>query len=271
MFNGRPPGGLCGERFDEDWMRLEPVEAGLHLRKYVSCDIDRPVDIGLCHGGAEKKTLFQDRMHFWYDDEKSKRYEIMEQRQFQEWVSGVGWLSPSQRRQLPASLQGRAEQASSLSAVEVHRGENRRYPHCAAPGALSRGKARGLRRYQCKVCRKTFNAATGTALQGLHKKDRFPAFGLAVRKSAERCGIALATAFHCRHRFLETRDGNPARLTGMVEADETGFPGGPRRTAQSRTQGGAAQRASRGCQPKSPRCWSPQVAAARRPARSFVP
>jgi len=40
----------------------------------------------------------------------------------------------------------------SLSAIGVSAGEDRRCPHSAVPGAISRGKARGLRRYQCEAC-----------------------------------------------------------------------------------------------------------------------
>jgi len=64
-------------------------------------------------------------------------------------------------------------------------------------------------------------------LQGLHKKDRFLAFGtclaegLTVRESAARCKISPATAFHWWHRFLGTKDRNPCSLTGIVEVDET--------------------------------------------------
>ena len=71
--------------------------------------------------------------------------------------------------------------------------------------------ARGLRRIQCKACKKTFNAATGTALQGLHKRDRWLTFedcladGLTVRESAERCNFAVSTSFRWRHRFLGTQ------------------------------------------------------------------
>ena len=44
--------------------------------------------------------------------------------------------------------------------------DERRCPHCASGGAVSRGKARGLRRYRRKACGKTFGALTGTALSG---------------------------------------------------------------------------------------------------------
>ncbi len=84
-----------------------------------------------------------------------------------------------------------------------------------------------LRRYQCKGCRKTFNAATGTPLSGLHRKDKWLAFGtcladgLTVRASAERCGLAVNTALRWRHRFPAAKDLKARKLTGIVEADET--------------------------------------------------
>ena len=87
--------------------------------------------------------------------------------------------------------------------------------------------ARGLRRYRCKACNKTFNATIGTALQGLHKKGRWLAYGdclaygLTVRESAERCNLAVSTSFRWRHRFLGTLDQHPPKLTGIVEVDET--------------------------------------------------
>ncbi len=78
-----------------------------------------------------------------------------------------------------------------------------------------------------KGCRKTFNAATGTPLSGLHRKDRWlafgscPADGLTVRASAERCKFAVNTAFRWRHRFLTAQDPKAYKPTGIVEADET--------------------------------------------------
>ena len=38
------------------------------------------------------------------------------------------------------------------AAIEFGVDEARRSPHCAPKGALSRGKAQGLRRYRCKGC-----------------------------------------------------------------------------------------------------------------------
>ena len=151
----------------------------------------------------------------------------MDYKQFQEWLSGIEQLSPAQRQQAEAVFMGGSEASASLAAVEASVGEDRQCPHCGTPGAVSRGKARGLRRYQCKGCKKTFNAATGTPLAGLHRKDRWLAFGtcladgLTVRASAQRCGFAVNTAFRWRHRFLTAEHQKPRKLTGIVEADET--------------------------------------------------
>ena len=124
-------------------------------------------------------------------------------------------------------LQGKTEAVASLEAIEAKLAETRQCPHCDTSGAVSRGRTRGLRRYQCKACKKTFNAATGTALQGVHKKERWLTYGecladeMTIRKSAERCNIAVSTAFNWRHRFLGTQEQPLPKLKGIVEADET--------------------------------------------------
>ena len=152
----------------------------------------------------------------------------MDHKQFQDWLSGIDHLSPAQRQEAETVFMGVSEASSSLAAIEASVGESRQCPHCGTPGAISRGKARGLRRYQCKGCnKKTFNAATGTPLSGLHRKDKWLAFGtclsdgLTVRASAERCKFAVNTAFRWRHRFLTTDNPKARKLTGIVEVDET--------------------------------------------------
>ena len=142
----------------------------------------------------------------------------MDNEQFQCWLAGIDSLSAAQRREAEAVFSGRTGSGSSLAAVELAVDADRHCPHCGKPGAVSRGKARGLRRYQCKICRRTFNAATGTPLSGLHYKDRWLAFGgcLAagetVRASADHCNLAVNTAFRWRHRFLEAAKKAPQKL-----------------------------------------------------------
>ena len=139
----------------------------------------------------------------------------MEHKQFQNWVSGVDALSQGQRQQTQGLLSGVSDENASLMAIEARLAETRQCPHCNTAGAVSRGMARGLRRYQCKACKKTFNAVTGTTLRGLHKKGRWLTYGdcltdgATVRESAERCDFAVTTAFRWRHRFLGTLDQPP--------------------------------------------------------------
>ena len=132
--------------------------------------------------------------------------------------------------------------------------------------------ARRLRRYRCKACKKTFNAATGTALQGLHKKGRWLTFGdclangLTVRKAAERCNFAASTSIRWRHRFLGTQDQNPLKLTGIVEVDETYVLESRKGIAilTERRAAGAAKPVSVACQTIRFRYYLPWTAAEQR-------
>ncbi len=151
----------------------------------------------------------------------------MDGKQFQDWLAGMDNLSETQRTEALAVLSGQPDAVLSLAAVEATVEEDRRCPHCSAPGAISRGRARGLRRYQCKGCGRTFNAATGTPLSGLHHKERWLTFGMSlaegetVRESARRCGLGVNTAFRWRHRFLAAAGQGQHKLKGIVEVDET--------------------------------------------------
>ena len=142
------------------------------------------------------------------------------------WTSGVSRCG-FRRREALAVLSGRSEGEASKAAIELGVDEARRCPHCASEGAVSRGMARGLRRYQCKGCGRTFNALTGTPLSGLHHKERWLSFGASLAKgetvkaSAARCDVAVSTAFRWRHRFLAAARSDSEVLKGIVEADET--------------------------------------------------
>ena len=144
----------------------------------------------------------------------------MDGKRFQDWLASIDSLSETQRTEALAVLSGQADDVLSLAAVEAKVEEDRHCPHCGTPGAISRGRARGLRRYQCKGCGRTFNAATGTPLSGLHHKERWLTFGASlaegetVRESASRCGLGVNTAFRWRHRFLAARGAGPAETQG---------------------------------------------------------
>ena len=147
---------------------------------------------------------------------------------FQVWLSAARGLTRAQRREALAVLSGRSEGEASKAAIELGVDEARRCPALRArAGAVSRGMARGLRRYQCKGCGRTFNALSGTPLSGLHHKERWLSFGASLAKgetvkaSAARCDVAVSTAFRWRHRFLAAARSDSEVLKGIVEADET--------------------------------------------------
>ena len=68
-------------------------------------------------------------------------------------------------------------------------------PHCGSPEVRPWGGARGLPRYRCAECRKTFNPFTGTPVAGLHNKERWLdqaralIEGQSLAKAAEICQI----------------------------------------------------------------------------------
>ncbi len=146
---------------------------------------------------------------------------------FPSWLAGLDRLTEAQWSQFTQAVQERSEGAAAVvAAIELQIDGERRCRHCQA-GAVRRGKTRGLRRYSCKQCGKTFNALSGTALSGLHHKQRWLALGRSlveresVRESARRRGVAVTTAFRWRHRFMAQAGQLQGRLEGLVEADET--------------------------------------------------
>jgi len=151
----------------------------------------------------------------------------MDQGQFRDGLSGVNELTTLQRTEaVQAAAASLSEGAASLAALELAVDERRRCPHCERNGAVSRGRDRGLRRYRCKGCGKTFNALTGTKLAGLHHKERWLAFGSSLaeaetlKESAKRCGIAPTTAHRWRHRFLAALRQSPERLSRIVDVEK---------------------------------------------------
>jgi transposase-like protein len=151
----------------------------------------------------------------------------MDREDYVAWLSQIDELSAAQRAEAGRSLAGQLPFETVVGLLEERVGVDRRCPHCAAPGAVIRGRSNGLRRYFCRGCGKTFNCLTGTPLARLRHKELWTEFGASLSKgetvavSAERCGVAGSTAFRWRHRFLQAVSGGVVKLRGIVEADET--------------------------------------------------
>jgi transposase-like protein len=146
---------------------------------------------------------------------------------YRRWLEAIDGLSAAQRADVRTILSGRSSEAEVIAALEGRVLAERICAHCQEPGVVCRGRASGLRRFQCGHCKKTFNALTGTPLAHLRYKGRWFDFarslseGETVRKSADRCDLAVSTAFRWRHRFLRAIRTDAAPLRGIVEADET--------------------------------------------------
>ena len=149
----------------------------------------------------------------------------MEHGVFRAWLAEVDDLTDDQRRELEEVLAGRPSRAAVTAMIETSPGDERRCPHCGHGASVGCGQADGLRRFRCKGCGRSFNALTGTPLARLRKKECWLDFGQSLSEgetvvaSAERCGVAVSTAFRWRHRFLTAPAASPM-LTGIVEADD---------------------------------------------------
>jgi transposase-like protein len=139
-------------------------------------------------------------------------------------------LTWSQRLELMAVLQ--IAQAADVvrTVVEDRLQVLRLCPHCHDPHVVRKGIARGLQRYKCRCCTRTFNALTSTPLARLRHRHRWAdqgrvlVEGLSVTKAAQRLQVARSTAFRWRHRFLRLPQHIQAgHFDGIVEADETGW------------------------------------------------
>jgi transposase-like protein len=150
---------------------------------------------------------------------------VMEHGVFRAWLAEVDDLTDDQRRELEEVLAGRPSRAAVTAVIETSPGDERRCPHCGHGASVGCGQADGLRRFRCKGCGRSFNALTGTPLARLRKKECWLDFGRSLSEgetvvaSAERCGVAVSTAFRWRHRFLTAPAASPI-LTGIVEADD---------------------------------------------------
>ena len=153
----------------------------------------------------------------------------MRKAKFRALLCQVGDLNERELDELVNAVQKRQSATKALRLVESARGPLS-CPSCRTERVVRNGRARGLQRYLCKACGRSFSALTGTALAGVHHKERLHAFaecmsrGASIRDSAAELKISLNTALRLRHRFLNSViEHQPKPLNGMVEVDETFF------------------------------------------------
>jgi transposase-like protein len=178
----------------------------------------------------------------------------MEHRKFKRLLAElVEKLTPAQALKLIAAMSERGAGDATQKLVDGQFQTDLKCPHCKARDIHRHGMARGLQRYKCLDCDRTFNALTGTPLARLRKRDRWLKYADAlnasesVRAAAARAGVNASTAFRWRHRFLSARkDLRDQRLTGIVEIDEcfilASRKGERRLPRKARKRGGKAEK-----------------------------
>lgn len=152
----------------------------------------------------------------------------MELTAFQALIEQLGDLTPVQRDALAEALGADGSSDEVITLIEARFEAAPACGHCASEKFCRWGRASGMRRYKCHDCNRTFNALTGTPLAHLRRRDAWLAYaralvdGVSLRKAAKRAGICLDSSFRWRHRMLaNSRNKRPAKLKGIVEADET--------------------------------------------------
>jgi len=146
----------------------------------------------------------------------------MRNREFRKVLSALRDLTRGQRASLLRMIRHlEPEAADLLDRPKV-------CPHCRHQRITGWGTTgRGLKRWRCNWCERTFTAVTGTAAEGLRYREVWPEFAAALMDGetldgiAERCGIHRTTAHRWRSRFLDGLVEMQPELGGIVEADET--------------------------------------------------
>ncbi len=152
----------------------------------------------------------------------------MRARQWVRWLRQVRHLDAEQRAQLRRQLQNPQRLDDVTAVLEQQLASPPACPRCSHPRCVRNGHADGLQRYQCRGCKRSFNALTGTPLARLRLRAKWGLQaqalqeGFSVRRAAQHLGVHRTTAFRWRHRFLgRPCQARPATLNGVVEADET--------------------------------------------------
>jgi len=103
-------------------------------------------------------------------------------------------------------------------------------PHCSHVKYVKMGIDKGVQRYKCKDCARTFTPFTGTWMAQIHKKDKLADYlklmqqGLSLDKIVVKLGINKKTAFDWRHKVtISIKELKSEKFLGITESDETFF------------------------------------------------
>ncbi|VXB29394.1 IS1595 family transposase [Massilia sp. 9I] len=139
-------------------------------------------------------------------------------------LASLNW---QQRSQLIEALRPAVGLDRVCAAIEGVRPAPTGCPGCGSGRHYRHGIVRGLQRYRCRDCGRTFSALSGTPLARLRHRSKWLDYlkemldSRSVRAAAKLVGVHRNTSFRWRHRFLHgVRHDQPERLAGIAEADE---------------------------------------------------
>ncbi|MFC5549083.1 IS1595 family transposase [Massilia aerilata] len=151
----------------------------------------------------------------------------MHARTFDHFLKQIPVLTRRQRERLLALLLPAAKLDKTVELIEQMAAPRLACPACGSRQLYRHGQAHGLQRYRCRGCGRTCNALSGTPLARLRHKQHWLDYldrmldSRSIRRAAAELGVASATSFRWRHRFLGlSKEDRAACLTGIAEADE---------------------------------------------------
>ncbi|MDZ7761783.1 MAG: IS1595 family transposase [Desulfovermiculus sp.] len=171
---------------------------------------------------------------------------------FQTLLAIIDDLIPEQKEEIKKAIDEIDSFKKVVSIIDSRILSDLKCKHCKSIKVKKWGIQSGLQRFMCMDCNRTFNSLTGTSLAHLRKKEQWLNMAIALKESisikntAERCTVAISTAFRWRHRFLAPiQQDSASKLDGIAEADETyfleSFKGQRNLTRPSRKRGGKAK------------------------------
>ena len=143
-------------------------------------------------------------------------------------------LSDRQQKELLGQLNEIASLVDFNSVLQSHGdmldNKGGECPHCGEFHYSKFGTDKGLRRYKCLECNRTFTEHTGTWISGIHNKALIPEFlktmelELSILKSSKKLKLDPCTVFEWRHKFLSSIEiQSDVDFKGITETDETFF------------------------------------------------
>lgn len=157
----------------------------------------------------------------------------MDGRTFGRLCAGIGRLTVGQMRELRRRLRELDARTELLARIDARAQALERCVHCGATAPQRWGETRtGLQRLRCRGCRRTFSAASGTALARVRHPEKVQLMladmlsrtPSSCRALAVRLGVDKMTVWRWRQRILAALIGVGATLLhGIVEADEKFF------------------------------------------------